>query len=67
MEKFCATCVHFRQHYTKTITGFRKTPSGHCTEPRVKLRKEKTPACRRYRERAPSAEKAALSGENAVL
>ena len=48
-EKCCKTCQHYIAHYIRTGRGtYSRLHCGHCTEPRLKDRKESTPACRHY-------------------
>lgn len=47
----CETCKHFYQHYTKWGKGYHINAFGHCTYPRIKIRKSDTPACPHYKPR----------------
>ena len=48
----CKTCVHFRQHYVPfDEIRFTETPYGHCVFPRLKERRNNTPACVHYQKR----------------
>ena len=64
VEKTCEDCAHYRPHYapccgtvpefrgSRTYRGaFTKLYDGHCTVPRIKNRKAKTPACPYFEER----------------
>ena len=54
MDKICATCAHFRQHYVKFGCRYDKAASGHCVYPRCKFRYCDTPACKHYKEKPGS-------------
>lgn len=45
----CQTCRYFIRHYVCLTPGL-YTPirQGHCTEPRLKARRDDTPACSHY-------------------
>ena len=47
--KHCQDCTHFKQHYVKCGKQYMATYCGHCAHPRIKERKEDSPACERYR------------------
>ena len=48
----CKTCQHYVPHYTRSARGvYHRLYCGHCTEPRIKDRREDTPACPHYRPR----------------
>lgn len=53
MNETCKTCAYFQQHYVKApVRGegrYGETPSGHCIQPRLKLRYSHTKACQWYR------------------
>lgn len=53
-EAICKTCKYFYQHYIRlTKDRYTITPSGHCVYPRIKLRRDDTPACQHYKEAEP--------------
>lgn len=51
-NKTCAGCRHFYRHYVR-VSGTKYSPlaAGHCGEPRVREKREDTPACHRYTKR----------------
>ncbi len=50
----CLTCKHFRQHYIRRGRSYMPISDGHCVFPRLKLRKQDTPACPHHKKkRAP--------------
>ncbi|MGM9670145.1 MAG: hypothetical protein ACI3XD_01025 [Oscillospiraceae bacterium] len=49
MRRTCETCAYFLQHYIRYKKRYRAIAFGHCTEPRIKVRKIDTPACARYK------------------
>lgn len=51
MRQTCESCVYFWRHYTRHGGRYYALAIGHCTTPRVKVRKLDTPACARYRGR----------------
>ncbi len=54
MEKICENCVHFRRHHVKYGFRYLAVGSDHCVYPRTKLRGERVPACKHYKEKPES-------------
>ena len=44
----CKSCRHFRQHYILDEQSCRSVNCGHCTQPRLKHRRPRQPACAFY-------------------
>lgn len=47
-ESFCADCVHYRAHYTKSRTYFCRLETGHCVQGRMKGVSERGNACGKF-------------------
>ena len=46
----CKDCIHFRPHYVRRGRNwYLRTACGHCVYPRLKHRKEETPACNNFK------------------
>lgn len=45
MDRTCQDCRHFRRHYIKRGNRYQPIGDGHCVYPRLKRRKDTTPAC----------------------
>lgn len=57
-EHRCETCGHFYRHYTRIKTGgYRATVYGHCSYPRMKLRRLED-TCEKWTSAAPAADTA---------
>lgn len=48
MKEMCENCRYFRKHYVKVGKQYRLAGIGHCIKPRIKPRKNITPACQHY-------------------
>lgn len=45
----CSDCQYFHQHYVRHRNGtYGKTGFGHCSRPRIKIRKPGVPACDKF-------------------
>ena len=48
MKETCETCKYFRKHYVKMGKRYSQAGNGHYVEPRLKMRRNSTPACAHY-------------------
>lgn len=47
-KRFCADCVYYRAHYTKSGTYFCRLARGHCVQGRLKEASERGNACGKF-------------------
>ena len=52
-QKFCQTCMHFRQHYSLDSRKFIQVHCGHCVYPKVKTKKPYAKICDHYQQAEP--------------